>query len=87
MVIPCLDHLANFSKIINIGWGVSVSEPKFKSDGVKTKFRNEFPDAIESWIFLLIRGGDTPTPPPHNSIQRRWTLIAIDLNSVVDILM
>ena len=43
MFIPCLYHLENFPKIINIGWGVSVSEPKFKSDGVKADFRHEPP--------------------------------------------
>ena len=35
MVIPCLYHMAKFPKLINIGWGVSVSEPKFTSDVVK----------------------------------------------------
>ena len=33
VVIPCLYHLVDFPKLINIGWGVSVSEPKFMSDG------------------------------------------------------
>ena len=32
--IPCLYHLANFIKLINIGWEVNVSEPNFPSDGV-----------------------------------------------------
>ena len=43
VVIPCLYHLYNFPKLINIGWGISVSEPKFTSDGVKAEFRHEFP--------------------------------------------
>ena len=60
MVIPCLYHLENFPKLINIGWGVSFSEPKFTSDGVKAAFRHKFPEAIKAWIFLLIKGGDTP---------------------------
>ena len=38
VVIPCLYHLDNFPKLINIGWGVSVSEPNFTSDGVKASF-------------------------------------------------
>ena len=38
--IPYLYHLANFPRLINIGWGVSVIEPKFMSDGVKEKFRH-----------------------------------------------
>ena len=59
VVIPCLYHLANLTKIINIGWGVSVSEPEFMSDGVKVAFIHEFPEAIRTWIFLLIKGGDT----------------------------
>ena len=59
VVIPCLYHLANLTKLINIGWGVSVSEPKFMSDGVKVAFIHEFPEAIRTWIFLLIKGGDT----------------------------
>ena len=46
VVIPCLYHLANLPKLINIGWGVSVSEPKFTSDGVKAAFIDEFPGAI-----------------------------------------
>ena len=38
-------------------------EPKFTSDGVKAAFRNEFPQAIGAWIFLLIKGGYIPPPP------------------------
>ena len=34
VVIPCLYYLSNFPKPINIGWGISVSEPNFMSDGV-----------------------------------------------------
>ena len=64
LVIPCLYHLANFPKLINIGWGVSVGEPKFTSDGVKATFGNEFPKAIGAWICLLIQGGDTPKTLP-----------------------
>ena len=63
-IIPCLYHLENLTKLINIGWGVSFSEPKFKSDGVKASFRNEFPREIGEWICLLIRGSDTPKTPP-----------------------
>ena len=60
VVIPCLYHLDNFPKLINVGWGVSVSEPKFTSDGVKSTFRHELPEAIGVWICLSIKGGDTP---------------------------
>ena len=69
VVIPCLYHLESFPKLINIWWGVSVSEPKFTSDGVKAAFRHEFPEAIGAWIFLLIKGGDTPkiVPLPYRS--------------------
>ena len=68
VVIPCLYHLANFPKPINIGWGVSVSEPKFTSDGVKVAFRQKLSQAIGSWICLLIKGGDTPKTLPLPSI-------------------
>ena len=71
VVIPCLYHLANFPKLINIGWGVSVSEPKFTSDGIKVEFRYESPEAIGAWIFLLIKGGDTPNILPLPSISPR----------------
>ena len=64
VVIPCLYHLENFSKLINIGWGVSVSEPKFTSDGVKAAFRHELPEVIGKWICLLTKGGDTPKIVP-----------------------
>ena len=64
VVIPCLYHLANFPKLINIGWGVSDIEPKFTSDCVKAKFRHEFTDSIGAWIFLLIKGGITPKNIP-----------------------
>ena len=60
VVIPCLNHLENFPKPINIGLGISVSEPKFTSDGVKVAFRHEFPQAIGACICLLIKGGDNP---------------------------
>ena len=40
VVVPCLYHLENFPKLINIGWKVSVSELKFTSDGVKAAFRH-----------------------------------------------
>ena len=60
VVIPCLYHLKNLPKLINIGWGVGVSEPKFMSDGVKAAFIREFPEPIGAWIFPLIKGGDTP---------------------------
>ena len=51
MVIPCLYHLVNFPKLINIGWGVSVIEPKFTGDGVELAFRHELPEAF-SWTLL-----------------------------------
>ena len=38
VVIPCLYHPANLTKLINIGWGVSVSEPTFTIDVVKVEF-------------------------------------------------
>ena len=67
-VIPYLYHLANFPKLINIGCGgVSVSEPKFTSDGIKAAFRYQFPKAIWAWICLLIKGGDTPKILPMPS--------------------
>ena len=47
-------------KIINICWGVNISEPKFTSDVVKAAFMHELPKAIGACIFLLIKGGDTP---------------------------
>ena len=43
VVIPCLYYLANFPRLISIGWGVSVIEPKFTSDVVKAAFRQELP--------------------------------------------
>ena len=67
-VISCLYHLVNFPKLINIGWGVSVSEPKLTSDGVKvTLYMNPLQE-IGSWICLLIKGGDTPKTLPLPSI-------------------
>ena len=60
VVIPCLYHLDKLTKLINIGWEVSVSETKFMSDGVKAAFRHEFPEAIGAFICLLIKGVDTP---------------------------
>ena len=60
VVISFLYHLYKFPKIIYTGWVISVSEPKFTSDGVKVVFTYEFPQAIGAWIFLLIKGGDTP---------------------------
>ena len=64
VVIPCLYHLAKFPRFINKRWGVSVIEPRFKSDGVKAYFRHEFPKTIGAWIFLLIKGGETPKNVP-----------------------
>ena len=69
VVIPCFYHLANFPKLINIGWGFSVSEPNFTSDGVKEYFRYEFPQAIGAWILLLIKGGEAPKILPLPSIS------------------
>ena len=60
VVIPCLYHLENLPKLINIWWGVSVSEPKFMSDGIKAAFRHELSKEIGAFICLLIKGGDTP---------------------------
>ena len=60
--------MANLPKLINIGWGVSVSEPRFTSDGVKAAFRHEFPEAIRACICLLIKGVDTPKIVPLPSI-------------------
>ena len=48
-----------FPKLISIEWGVSVSEPKFTSDGVKAAFRHELLEVTEAWICLLIKGDDT----------------------------
>ena len=48
VVITCLYHLENFPKNINIGWGVIVSKPEFKSDDAKAAFRHELPEAIGS---------------------------------------
>ena len=69
VVIPCLYHLAILPKLINIGWGVGVSEPRFTSDGVKAAFIHEFPEAIGSCICLLIKGVDTPKvfPIPYRT--------------------
>ena len=64
VVIPYLYHLEDFPKLINIGWGVSVSEPKFTSDVVEEKFRHEVPEAIEAWICLLIKCGQNPQTLP-----------------------
>ena len=64
VVISFLYHLANFPKLINIRWRVSVSGPQFTSDGVKAAFRHELPEAIGACIFLLITGGDTPKIVP-----------------------
>ena len=52
--------MANLPKLINIGWGVSVSEPRFTSDGVKAAFRHELPEVIGACIYLLIKGVDSP---------------------------
>ena len=46
VVITCLYHLENLPKLINIGWEVSGSEPRFRSDGIKLAFRHEFPKAM-----------------------------------------
>ena len=69
VVIPCLYHLANFSKLINIGWRVIVSETKFTSDCIKSAFGHELPEAIGPWIFLLIKRLDTTkiVPLPSRS--------------------
>ena len=69
MVILCLYHLENLPKLINIGWGVSVSEPKFTSDGFKAAFIHELPKAIGAYICILIKEGDTPKILPLLSIS------------------
>ena len=69
VVIPCLYHMIFFPKIINIGWGVSVSEPKLMSDGVKATFRHELTQEIGEWICILIKGDDTPKIPPIPYIE------------------
>ena len=69
LVIPCLYHLENFPKLINIGWGVSVSEPNFKSDGVKAALRYGLTKAIGACICLLIKGGDTTKIVPLTSMS------------------
>ena len=56
--------MANLPKLINVGWGVSVSEPNFTNDGVKTEFKHEFPHSIGAWVCLFIKGGDTPKTLP-----------------------
>ena len=67
--ILCIYHLARFPKLIKIGWGVSVSEPKFTSNDINLVFRHEFPEAIGEWICLLIKWGDNPKifSPPSRS--------------------
>ena len=67
MGVPCFYNLDILPRLINIGWDVSVSEPKFTSDVVKSEFRYEFSDAIGAWICLLIKGGDTPKIVPLSS--------------------
>ena len=69
VVIPYLYHMENLSKLINIGWGFSVSEPRFTSDGVKAAFRHKLPEAIGACICLLIKRGDNPkiVPLPYRS--------------------
>ena len=62
--MPCLYHMDNLSKLINVGWGFNVSGPKFTSDIVQAVFRHEFPKAIGAYICLLIKGGDTPKIVP-----------------------
>ena len=49
--------------------GVSVSEPKFTSDGFKLAFRHELPQRIGAWICLLIKGDDTQKILPIPSIS------------------
>ena len=68
VVIPFLYHMENFPNFINIGWGVSVSEPKFTSDDIKSAFIHQFHQDTGAWICLLIKGGDTPKILPHPSI-------------------
>ena len=50
VVIPYLENLENLPNLINIGWEISVSKPKFTRDGVRVTLRHEFPKAIGSWI-------------------------------------
>ena len=60
IVILCIYHLARFPKLIKIGLGFSVSEPKFTSDDINSEFRHEFAEVIGEWICFLIKWGDTP---------------------------
>ena len=69
VIIQCLYHLANFPKLINIGWGVNVSEPKFTSDDAKAAFVHESLQEIGARIYLLIKGGDNPNILPLPSIS------------------
>ena len=64
VVIPCLYHLSKFPKLINIEWGVSVSETKFTSDSVKATIIHKLPKEIRAWFCILIKGGDTPKIAP-----------------------
>ena len=64
VVIPCIYHLENLPKLINVGWGVSISGHKFTTDDIKAPFRHELPEAIGAWICLLIKGGGTPNILP-----------------------
>ena len=65
--------MANLPKLISIGLGIGVSEPKFTSDpkvtsdDVRAAFRHEFPQAIGAWIFPLIKGCGTPKTFPLSS--------------------
>ena len=73
MVFSCLYHLANFPKLINIGWGVSISKPKSTSDGVKVAFINGFSEAIGAWICLVILQKSSIFHPEQVEINSRRT--------------
>ena len=67
LVIPYLGHLKKVPKIINIGWGVGVSAPKFTSDRVKAVFRHEQSQVIGAWICFLVKGNENPKILPLTS--------------------
>ena len=84
VVIQCLYHLENLPKLINLGWRISGSEPKFTSDGFKAAFRNYFPRGNRGMDLPLDKRGWHSKNNP-SSIQSRWKLKSIYPNSVVDL--
>ena len=78
--------MENLPKLSKVGWGVSVSEPKFTSDGIKAAFRHEFPPGNRGMDLPFDQRGWQSKNSPY-SIQSRWELKAMELNSVVDLHM